>query len=113
MASSRVDVSVEQNGKTFPVYSLDPQKPDASKPDSADKIYVMRPIGKQAIPELQAGPARIVVRASRPVVYGLRQAESTATRDVQVRLDRRAPRSSPLSTTSTSVAASSSSIALA
>ena len=56
----------------------------------------MRPIGKQAIPELQAGPARIVVRASRPVVYGLRQAESTATRDVQVRLD--PPRASVVST---------------
>jgi murein DD-endopeptidase MepM/ murein hydrolase activator NlpD len=47
----------------------------------------MRPIGKQAIPELQPGQARIVVNASRPVLYGLRQAESTQTRDVQVRLD--------------------------
>ena len=72
----------------------------------------MRPIGKQAIPDLQAGPARIVVRASRPVLYGLRQAESTATRDVQVRLEppqRR--RALDVSTTSTSAAASSSSIA--
>jgi len=93
---SGVDVAVEQNGKTFPVYTLDPQKPDASKADSAEKVYVMRPIGKQAIPDLQAGPARIVVRASRPVVYGLRQAESTATRDVQVRLD--PPRASVVST---------------
>ena len=84
---SGVDVAVEQNGKTFPVYALDSQKPDASKADSAEKMYVMRPIGKQAIPDLQPGPARIVVHASRPVVYGLRQAESTATRDVQVRLD--------------------------
>jgi murein DD-endopeptidase MepM/ murein hydrolase activator NlpD len=53
-------------------------------------------VGKQAIPDLQAGPARIVVRASRPVVYGLRRAESTATRDVQVRLD--PPRASVVST---------------
>jgi len=93
---SGVDVAVEQNGKTFPVYTMDPQKPDAAKADSAEKIYVMRPIGKQAIPELQAGPARIVVRASRPVVYGLRQVESTATHDVQVRLD--PPRASVVST---------------
>ena len=93
---SAVNVSVEQNGKTFPVYSLDQQDPSPTKPDTADKIYVMRPIGKQAIPDLQAGPARIVVRAARPVVYGLRQAESTATHDVQVRLD--PPRASVVST---------------
>src|SRR5688572_13067312 len=92
---SAVDVSVEQNGKTFPVYSLDSQSPGTTKPDTADKMYVMRPIGKQAIPDLQAGPARIVVRAARPVVYGLRQAESTATHDVQVRLD--PPRASVVS----------------
>ena len=93
---SAVNVAVEQNGKTFPVYSLDQQDPSPTKPDTADKIYVMRPIGKQAIPDLQAGPARIVVRAARPVVYGLRQAESTATHDVQVRLD--PPRASVVST---------------
>ena len=56
----------------------------------------MRPIGKRAIPELKSGPARIVVRAARPVLYGLRQAESTATRDVQVRLE--PPRVAVLST---------------
>jgi murein DD-endopeptidase MepM/ murein hydrolase activator NlpD len=47
----------------------------------------MRPIGKRTIPELQQGAARIVVRATRPVLFGLRQAESTTTRDVQVRLE--------------------------
>jgi murein DD-endopeptidase MepM/ murein hydrolase activator NlpD len=93
---SAVDVAVEQGGKTFPVYSLEAQKPAAAKADSAEQMYVMRPAGKQAIPELQSGPARIVVRASRPVAYGLRQAESTTTRDVQVRLD--PPRASVVST---------------
>jgi murein DD-endopeptidase MepM/ murein hydrolase activator NlpD len=92
---SAVTVSVEQNGKTFPVYTLDAQDPSAAKAVTADKMYVMRPIGKQAIPDLQAGPARILVRASRPVAYGLRQAESTTTHDVQVRLD--PPRASVVS----------------
>ena len=48
------------------------------------------------MPELQAGPARIVVRAARPVLYGMRQAESEATRDVEVRLE--PPRVAVLST---------------
>ena len=35
----------------------------------------MRPVGKLAIPELKSGAARLVVRAARPVLYGLRHAE--------------------------------------
>ncbi|HLG58950.1 MAG TPA: M23 family metallopeptidase [Vicinamibacterales bacterium] len=84
---SAVDVTLEQGGKSFPVFTLDPQNPNAVKADAAERMYVIRPVGKQAIPELQAGPARIVVRAARPVVYGIRQAVSTATKDVQVRLE--------------------------
>ncbi len=92
---SAVAVVVEQNGREFPVFTQEAQAPSAT-PDPAQRIYVMRPIGKQAIPELQSGPARIVVRAARPVLYGLRQVESTATRDVQVRLE--PPRVAVLST---------------
>ena len=83
---SKVDVTLEQNGKSYPVFALNQPNQATVRQESADRIYVMRPIGKRAIPELQQGAAKIVVHASRPVVYGLRQAESTATRDVQVRL---------------------------
>ena len=84
---SRLDVTLEQNGRSFPVFSLDQPAQASTKQESADRLYLSRPIGKQALPDLQAGPARIVVRAARPVVYGIRQAESLFTRDVQVRLD--------------------------
>ena len=93
---SRIDVAIEQNGRSLPVFTLEQPAQGAMKQDTADRIYVMRPIGKRAIPELQAGDARIVVRAARPVLRGLRQAESTATRDVQVRLE--PPRVAVLST---------------
>ena len=83
---STLDVTLEQNGKRYPVFALNQPAQATPRQDSADRIYVMRPIGKKAIPELQQGPARIVVHASRPVVRGLRQVESTSTRDVQVRL---------------------------
>jgi murein DD-endopeptidase MepM/ murein hydrolase activator NlpD len=92
---SHIDVGVEQNGKTYPVFALS-QPEGEVKQDSADRIYIMRPVGKRAIPELQTGKARIVVRAARPVLYNMRRAESTATRDVEVRLD--PPRVSVLST---------------
>lgn len=90
---SRVDVTIEQNGRTFPVFTLDDS---ASAKAQADRLYIMRPIGKRAIPELQAGPARITVHVARPVFYGLRELVSTGTQDVHVRLE--PPRVAVLST---------------
>jgi murein DD-endopeptidase MepM/ murein hydrolase activator NlpD len=81
-----VDVALEQNGKSFPIFTLDQQSQASVQRETADRLFVMRQVGKKTIPELQNGPARIVVQAERPVVYGLRRAKSTLTRDVQVRL---------------------------
>jgi murein DD-endopeptidase MepM/ murein hydrolase activator NlpD len=83
---SRVDVTLEQGGQRHPVFSLDQQGQGTLRQNTADRLFVIRQVGKRDIPSLQPGPARIVVRAARPVVYGLRQAESEATRDVDVRL---------------------------
>ena len=93
---SRVEVTLEQGGRTLPVFTLEQPSQATVKQETAERIYIMRPVGKRDIPELQAGPARIVVRAARPVLYGMRQAESEATRDVEVRLD--PPRVAILST---------------
>ena len=93
---SRVEVTLEQGGRTLPVFTLEQPSQATVKQETAERIYIMRPVGKRDIPELQAGPARIVVRAARPVLYGMRQAESEAARDVEVRLD--PPRVAILST---------------
>jgi hypothetical protein len=93
---STLEVSVEQNGKAYPVYSLDKPQESSAQTDPAKQVFVMRPIGKRAIPAIQNGPARIVVHASRPVMYGIRNAQSSLTRDVQVRLE--PPRVEVLST---------------
>jgi len=84
---SRLEAFLEQGGASHQVYKLEALKasPDDSK--ISDSLDVIRPIGKQAIPALKSGPARLVIHAARPVVYGLRQAETTVTRDVQVRLE--------------------------
>jgi hypothetical protein len=83
---SSLDVTLEQAGKTFSVFTLD-QPGGNIRQESAERLYVMRPVGKRALPELQNGPARIIVRASRPVLYGLRDVSSTTTHDVTVRLE--------------------------
>ena len=92
---SSIDATLEQGGKTFPVFTLD-QPQGNIRQESADRLYVMRPVGKRALPDLQSGPARIVVRASRPVLFGLRNVSSTTTQDVTVRLE--PPQLSVLST---------------
>jgi murein DD-endopeptidase MepM/ murein hydrolase activator NlpD len=74
---SRIDVDVEQNGTAMPVFALGQPVQGEMKQDTAERIF-------------------IVVRAARPVLYGQRQVESTATRDVQVRLT--PPRVAVLST---------------
>jgi murein DD-endopeptidase MepM/ murein hydrolase activator NlpD len=81
-----VDVTVEQGDKSFPVFTLNQPAGDI-KQESAERLYIMRPVGKRALTDLQSGPARIVVHASRPVLFGLRTVSSTTTHDVTVRLD--------------------------
>jgi len=93
---SRLDVAVEQGGKSFPVFALNQPAQATTRQETADRLFIMRPIGKRAIPELQPGAARIVVHAARPVLRGMRQIATETTRDVQVRLE--PPQASVLST---------------
>jgi len=90
-----LSATLEQNGKTVPLFSLDAA---AAKPlwqADGDRLNVTRPFGKRAVPELAEGAARIVVTATTKSWLGLRTLSSQATRDIQVRLE--APRIAVLS----------------
>ena len=91
-------ITLEQNGKQFPLYTLGQEGAEVKEEqkDGATVLRVTRDVGKKAVPELVTGPARILVSASQPVLRGIRVAENTVTRDVQVRLER--PRVSVIST---------------
>jgi murein DD-endopeptidase MepM/ murein hydrolase activator NlpD len=93
---ARVDVTLEQGGRSHPVFTLAQPARASVRQETADRMYIMRPVGKRDVPELQPGPARIVVHAARPVLYGLREAASEMARDVDVRLE--PPRVAVLST---------------
>jgi murein DD-endopeptidase MepM/ murein hydrolase activator NlpD len=93
---SDVRIVVEQNGKQTPVFTLAEQQGADVKQEGGNRVRITREIGRQAVPDLQSGPARIIVTAARPVLYGIRTVESSATRDVQVRLER--PRVAVIST---------------
>ena len=84
---ARVDATIEQDGQSYSVFTLAQPAQGSVRQESAERIYVMRSIGKRDVPELKAGRARLVVRAARPVLFGYREAESEVSRDVEVRLD--------------------------
>jgi len=81
---SELTITLEQNGQATPLYSLDAAPPVASGPDT---VRISRPLGKQSVPSLRAGPARIVVTATRTSFLNLRTLTTTATKDIQVRLE--------------------------
>jgi hypothetical protein len=91
-----VAITIEQGGRTLALFSLADAGGAKVTQESADRISITRTIGKRDNPDLQAGAARIVARASRPVLFGLRQAGSQVARDVEIRLE--PPRVAVLST---------------
>jgi murein DD-endopeptidase MepM/ murein hydrolase activator NlpD len=83
-------VALEQNGQTISLFSLD--SPDQARtattsPATPDRLTIARPIGKQSVPQLRSGTARIVVSATRPSFLNLRTLGATATKEIQIRLE--------------------------
>jgi Peptidase family M23 len=84
---TRLNVDLEQNGSQLPVFSL-PAAEGASVTVAGDQVRLAMPVGKQALPDLEAGTAKFTVTAEREVLFGLRRVASTAEREVEVRLKR-------------------------
>src|SRR4051812_36029901 len=95
---SKASATLEQNGKTMPLF--DQATPEAEgttiKHTDADHVQVTRPIGKVALPDLQQGAAKITVTASRQSFLRIREVTTTVSKDIQVRLE--PPRIAVLST---------------
>ena len=95
-AFTKLSIALEQNGRTTPLYSLDQPAGATVTRIDRNRLDIARSIGRQAIPDLQSGAARIVVTATRPSFLKLRQLSSSASHDFQVRLER--PRIAVVST---------------
>jgi murein DD-endopeptidase MepM/ murein hydrolase activator NlpD len=89
-------IVLEQNGRTTPLFSLERKQTATVTTVDPNRLRVSRPFGKQHVPELQAGAARLVVSATRPSFLGLRAVSSTTSKDIQVRLE--PPRATVVST---------------
>ena len=86
---TRLTAALTQGGKAMHVFSLDDATGTSGdvKQASSDRLWIIRPLGKASQPELVAGPATLTITAARPVLFGWREAESTVTKDITVRLD--------------------------
>jgi murein DD-endopeptidase MepM/ murein hydrolase activator NlpD len=82
---TRLDVAVEQNGQRYPVFSLGGAAGEM-KQEAEDRVRVTGPVGRANVKELRGGPARIVVTAERPLLFGFRRAATEAARDIVVSL---------------------------
>ncbi|MBA3271128.1 MAG: M23 family metallopeptidase [Acidobacteria bacterium] len=84
-----VDAVFEQDGQATTIFTTDAsaQPQGEVKQEGPNRMFVIRPIGKQALPTLKAGSARVTVTATAPVLYGIRTASTSVTRDLEVRLD--------------------------
>src|SRR5438128_19096 len=79
-----INITVEQNGRLIPLVGPDGSIGARTGPNT---LRISRPFGKQSVPALQAGTARIVATATRKSFLNLRTLTTTATKDVQVRLE--------------------------
>lgn len=81
-----LDVVIEQEGARTPVFSLPGDSTATLTQESDRRFRLTRTIGKRDVPQLKAGKARIVVTATRPVLFGYREVSSTAAKEIDVRL---------------------------
>jgi murein DD-endopeptidase MepM/ murein hydrolase activator NlpD len=87
-----VSMAVEQNGQVIPIPNGSANLVQAEP----NLLRASLPFGKQVVPQLKSGPARIVVSATRKSFLNLRTLTTTASKDIQVRLE--PPRLSVVST---------------
>src|SRR5262249_2721370 len=80
----------------MPLFSLLGEQAATISQIDRNRVRITRPLGKQALPELQAGAARVIVTATRPSFLNLRTLSNTVVKDLQVRLE--PPRLTVLST---------------
>ena len=87
---------IEQDGTVYPLFSLDDPTGAALEQETDDRLRIARTFDRETHAGLAEGRARIVVAATRPVLFGLRESGAETALDVTVRLT--PPRLTPLST---------------
>lgn len=84
---SGISATLEQNGKTIPLFTMDNQGSATVKRVDADRLQVSIPIGKAVLPDLQQGTASVTVTASRTSFLRIRDVHTSASKTFEVKLE--------------------------
>jgi murein DD-endopeptidase MepM/ murein hydrolase activator NlpD len=82
-----VTAVIEQGDVSVPLFSLSVPDDAEITQETETRVRISRTLTRETHPELAAGPATIVVHATRSVLFGLRERESTIRLDVEARFD--------------------------
>jgi murein DD-endopeptidase MepM/ murein hydrolase activator NlpD len=83
---TQLDIALEQGSARTPLFTLPGDATSQVLQETESRVRIRRPIGRATLPQLKPGKARLVVTATRPVLFGYREATSVTARDVDVRL---------------------------
>jgi murein DD-endopeptidase MepM/ murein hydrolase activator NlpD len=81
-----LEAFLEQSGRSIPVASFAAPADATITQETPDRVRVVRTMSGSALATLQEGPARLLITATRPVLYGLREAQTRVTYTLTVRL---------------------------
>ena len=82
-----LEIALEQNGQSTPLFSLGQTDASALVQAGADRVRVVRPLTRKDVPSLKSGEAHITVRAARLELNGFRRLEATESKPIHVRLE--------------------------
>ena len=83
-ALNRVEAFLVQGNQRFPLFSLDRPEEATLTQETAERVRITRAFGRRTFPALNPGQAQLVVVAARPVLFGVREAESTVRLDLRL-----------------------------
>ncbi|MEE2791416.1 MAG: M23 family metallopeptidase [Acidobacteriota bacterium] len=78
-------VAIEQNGVSYPLFSLTGQTETQITQETETRIRIKRLLTRDLYPDLAPGPASIVINAARSTLFGLRERDSTVRLDLEAR----------------------------
>jgi len=82
---SSLEITLEQSGESVPVFAMG-ARASSLETVGDDRLMLRQPLGREQYESLVEGAATLTAHAVRPVLFGYRQAEATATHEFDVRL---------------------------
>jgi murein DD-endopeptidase MepM/ murein hydrolase activator NlpD len=83
---SSLEVRLSQGDESTTVFEMGATTPAALVQEADDRLVLRQPLGREQYESLREGDATLTAHAVRPVLFGYREAEATATHDFEVRL---------------------------